>query len=647
MAIEGQGIEVPPGLTALPKFWAKVVDIFDTGPRGRRAQNLGLRFIDLSPTVRLEVFERVRSLLIAGHARGPSRPPEAEEVTHEAKEVRRVIGALYANGSRLVVRGADQSARRARFEALKFDDRLPIKVAVDNESATDNHAPPPRWQSPPCHLELQTYNSVHRIQVAEIEPDGPLFALGPLQAIHRIRHRRWPRVQPGPNLAISFEFEHPWHASPATCRRVVDLSRWGIAFALSSDREPIYPGLQVVNGAVRIGDGPAVSVGGCVRHVTYIEDTWICGVEITLSPKSELVWRQSVEPVLYPATLSHGAWAEATWQVLTDSGYFNLSGKQPREFIDLKSSFANVAAQLHRAPRVGCNVIWPDGDGIEANISNLKIYSGTWLSHQLARRPGRPSGGYTPKQVLRAIYQHTYEHAQCDPDLAWLIAYAEAGVAWNQLTHLAFANKYAGLGEGYVLPFTLMEGTVGHVLPSPETMGIEVTAGTDTDRHQLLLTIEETYPLAYAQALDLVSDRFDLEQANATLRPAGISRERGILVARRNGSPVATAVLETGEAGTNLFRILDCVRIFPRVGGSELGFGALLVEAARWYAQRGRHRFVYFMESHSRRHAEQVGLRNLGEGSLWIISARLLPDFLEHVYARTAPKKPRTTGPQG
>jgi hypothetical protein len=100
---------------------------------------------------------------------------------------------------------------------------------------------------------------------------------------------------------------------------------------------------------------------------------------------------------------------------------------------------------------------------------------------------------------------------------------------------------------------------------------------------------------------------------------------------------VAVALLETGELGTNLFRLLDGVRIFPLAPGGQAAFGALLDGARAWYAARRRPLFVYYREYEEARVDSRLG--DLGSGHIWIIAARLLPEFLEFVYQLTAPKR--------
>jgi hypothetical protein len=100
---------------------------------------------------------------------------------------------------------------------------------------------------------------------------------------------------------------------------------------------------------------------------------------------------------------------------------------------------------------------------------------------------------------------------------------------------------------------------------------------------------------------------------------------------------MAAALLETGEMGTNLFRLLDGVRLFALSPDGMSAFPALLEWARGWYADRGRESFTYYCEDlQDESHAHVARMRDLGEGRFWAVSAELLPEFLEYVFELTA-----------
>jgi hypothetical protein len=124
---------------------------------------------------------------------------------------------------------------------------------------------------------------------------------------------------------------------------------------------------------------------------------------------------------------------------------------------------------------------------------------------------------------------------------------------------------------------------------------------------------------------------------------ARLSREREVVVARRDGRPIAAAILETAHPGLNLFNILDGVRVvsFEDEDMSDEvqdAYVALLSSGAEWFRARGRAVFVHYMESEHPAYAERAALADLGEGVIWIISAKLLPEFIENLCEATTPR---------
>ena len=101
---------------------------------------------------------------------------------------------------------------------------------------------------------------------------------------------------------------------------------------------------------------------------------------------------------------------------------------------------------------------------------------------------------------------------------------------------------------------------------------------------------------------------------------------------------MAATILETGETGSNLFRLLDAVRLFSMSPGGEDAFVPLLDAARDWYAARGKSTFTVLDEDRDDAMAERARLRDLGDGNLWMISSLLLPEYIEHIYELTAPR---------
>ena len=104
----------------------------------------------------------------------------------------------------------------------------------------------------------------------------------------------------------------------------------------------------------------------------------------------------------------------------------------------------------------------------------------------------------------------------------------------------------------------------------------------------------------------------------------------------------AVGSMEAAHAGLNLFHVLDGLRIIPLVDAAlpeaQEAMLALLAGAARWYRDHGRQVFIHYVEEEHRGYLQKAKLTDLGEGRIWILSAQLLPDFIEHLCEATTPR---------
>src|SRR5262249_52722598 len=148
---------------------------------------------------------------------------------------------------------------------------------------------------------------------------------------------------------------------------------------------------------------------------------------------------------LYPATRAIGDGGEELWEVYQRSGYFALSGKEPRVFAQRQLEFQEAGRKLARAPELGCRVVWSSPRGVECTVSVNKVYRYSWLGHQMARRPtqtgpdaasaslvpasapiGVPQGASSSaKEALRETFLRAFEAAHADPDIRWFVGYIE------------------------------------------------------------------------------------------------------------------------------------------------------------------------------------------------------------------------------
>jgi hypothetical protein len=224
-----------------------------------------------------------------------------------------------------------------------------------------------------------------------------------------------------------------------------------------------------------------------------------------------------------------------------------------------------------------------------------------------------------------------YEHSQSDPDMRWSIIYVESTGPWLERTHCEFSRRHAATGESLALPVRMMNVLCSES-GAPQEQTFDVGPATPWEKMRVLAAIARARPACYLEALDFTTENIDLTDVGRDWQRFGFEREREIMIAHDGGQPIAALVVEIGEVGTNLFCLLDSARLIPLRSDGKRAYVQLLDEARAWFAARRRTTFLYFREDTDDSYEEAGRLHNEpGEPVLCIMSARLIPDFLEHV----------------
>ncbi|RKH62632.1 PilZ domain-containing protein [Corallococcus llansteffanensis] len=605
--------------------WATALDAEVIGVNDARPE-VSLRFV--APP--LDAGRRIVGLLESLRDNGLLLTPETRPVWREhidrADRVARICEALASRQARGVLR--TQDGQRVEVTASFFEplqDMLGWKL---------HGALPPG----PFTVEAFGYSSVVHFQAESARVEGDLLVMPVPTSLVRFRHRWLRRTQAAASCTL--DFDHPLWPQVHVSRGLLDVSYEGLSFLTEPGEDLMYPGLRLPVMEVALEGYAPVRLRAEVRNISSTPHGRRCGVCVRpLDAEGARAWRALVEAQAHPTTKVEGDWNDSTWKLFERSGYFRLPGKEPEKFTNLREQFDHTQDKLQEQPRLGYRVVRPADEGVEATLSVLKPYAGSWMAHQLARHQP-PNSKSTAREALRDIYLRGYEPTQADPEVKWFFAYCEANVRWVRYTKFDFANWYSHTGQTCLVPFRLMEGEVDSPWAVPA--GIALDTPTEEERTRFFEQVASTRPEAYREALDLVPERFDLSQMRTGWGEAGLSRERELVVARHNGRAVALAVFESAQPGLNLFNVLDGVRLVPLEDDArpevQEAFVALLGRAADWYRARDRKVFVHYVEATCVEYAERVSLADLGEGKLWVMSARLLPEFLEHLCESTTPR---------
>lgn len=574
---------------------------------------------------------RLVAFMLVAETRGQAAPvrPMAAVQTFITDPVRiRVVVESLANriaGAVLTCRGASVEARLTAFD----ERRNTLFWVVSNPEQTG-------LLQGDVTVEVAGYNCVYQMRFTSVTRAAYGVITKVPDRVDYSRYRRYRRAAIAG--AVSVRFAHPlWPEIPRFERPLLDVSFGGIAFTTDPLNDALYVGLRVDDIEIRTGADSVIHLRGTVRSLLSAPDgTMTCGMSVEpREPEKGEAWPELVMGALNQTTAPGDDHVDKLWELYKESGYFNLSGKAPREFEALSQSFRSLVERTRSRPWLAYNSVWPSERRIEASVSTLKLYSRTWMLHQLAKRKAT-QGDPRARHILRDIYLRAFEYMQTDPRCEWVLSYAESHVRWVQGSHIAFAEHFAATGAATASPFRLME--VGSTEAATQgTQGrYEFGAATQEERESILHALHAILPQPYIEAVDLVPDRFDLASVTKQWADAGLRRARSIWVARDESEPVAAAILEMGETGTNLFRLTDSLRLVSLVPGGEDAFLGLIERAKTWFLSHGKDSFVYFCEHPDTSHLEKARLRDLGEGVVWVIRSDLIPDFLELVCELTS-----------
>jgi len=577
--------------------------------------------------VTLDQGRQILSLLADALKRGVAEPAASalpvQDTIDQAERIRSILVAICASGNKCVLRRMGRTVRlvleRFNPSTSQLEWRAEEAVAA--------------WGEAPYDIDVIGYNSAYRMKMESGTAEGDRLFTPLPEVLFRIRHR-WHRRVPAP-ASVSVRFHHPlWRELGDMTREVVDVSFSGLCVRCRPE-DMVFPGLLPPLLELHTDTGQTISLRGEIRYVSSVraDGTVLCGLGVLPYASDEARWVRFVSQSASPNTCTSEDLEDGLWDLFTRSGFFSLAGKSAEEFEQLRLAFRTMAKRAAEIPQLFCQAVWPSERGLEATMSFMKPYRHAWMGHQVAKRPGKPPSNVSePGQIMRDLYLRAFEHPQSDPDFKWVIAYVEAINPWIAKAHVRYAERQMETGAG--LAFTRkvhMLDVFSHELTGRTFEGLSVGPATPNELTVLADIIARTRPACYVDALDFTRDRMDLRPMQARWKEFGLEREREFIIARRGGVPIAAAVLELGQQGTNLYSLLDMARLFPIAETGPLAYVALVDAARRWYAARRRTSFHYLCEDEGGDYVQESGIHTGPDPYMWIISSKLIPDFLEHI----------------
>ena len=208
--------------------------------------------------------------------------------------------------------------------------------------------------------------------------------------------------------------------------------------------------------------GESIRLRALRRWQESVVDGMLAGYRVRPVAADAARWRAMVADELHPSTSTARTAAADVWSLYEESGYMRLSGKQPGEFGPAAEAVDHARARLGAVADLGCQVVWETPGSLPfATLHLQQTYAQTWMSFQLAKRPGGAPDGTPGRAVLRELHLRAYEHATLDPQLRWFVGYVQDSCSWSGMVHHGFPTRHQLSGEAACVPLHAYEIATG------------------------------------------------------------------------------------------------------------------------------------------------------------------------------------------
>lgn len=441
--------------------------------------------------------------------------------------------------------------------------------------------------------------------------------------IDRTRRRRERRQPIDPRVMV--RCQHPLFEGQSWLRSVRDVSASGLSIWACAVDDLLWPGLELPIELLAKHRDP-VKLKAVVRHVTPRPPAKfdLVGMEILPTPE----FRREVDRILYPGTYAGTASPGVLWSLYDESGYFRLSGKRAADFRPLFDAFCASETKLREAPQLGGHFTT---HYVDATMHQLQLWDGGWLIYHVSRSQ-RPRGFIdVGHDALFKLYRHAYEHANRF-EARWLVTYVQEVATWSRFVHRDVPAAFVESGDASVTSFYAYEVPSAVKLPDGQLTARKMKG---TEAKSIESHLRSAFPRPYVEALGL-DDLVASADPRGHWSAAGLRRGRAVFVAENAAGVRAVAVLDSAQTGLHLFRLADSCRIYNLGKPEPELFRALLGAAARWFADQGKERFVYFHHDDAPKVQDIVGdaaaeLVDLGAAWITVLNAARMPELVERI----------------
>jgi hypothetical protein len=234
-----------------------------------------------------------------------------------------------------------------------------------------------------------------------------------------------------------------------------------------------------------------------------------------------------------------------------------------------------------------CDVVYEASDGaVLGHISATRVYSNTWLLHQLATVNGHAETVACRKMLYGLVCAAPNIYSG---DAASGLAYFDLNKRWHRLFFEEFTHWIDDPREALITKLDRFERPDGGASTVPEVAGFRAERATEADLVLATAMARSQLPRAAADALDLQPYRLRAARLRGPIED-GYTRSREVFVLRSEGGLVAVALCELGSPELSLFDIMNMAHVFVPGVRQPVPVAAQLLLLARirqYYAEHG------------------------------------------------------------
>jgi hypothetical protein len=464
----------------------------------------------------------------------------------------------------------------------------------------------------------------HYTFVTSVLQESP-FELALPNVVDEERKRDIPRLRLGGRDQRLAVLTSPFAALPFT-RSILDISATGIGVALDPARDLLPVGTVLGDVFIDLDRHNVKCRGRVCSLASEAGGILRCGIELDgLTDKDRALLGDFVMRSRFVgAEDGHGIAFDDVWALLRETGL--VSDGRAQELEASRAEIERTHSRLHGArSQQFHSVIIKDEEGLKGYVAGARVYRRTWFFQHLAALPSL-LGSY-----LLAI--GPMEHLAQAADAEYFKLCYLAKNPFPARIFGGFAKRHATSDLSDLRPFHF--ATMWANQPwIPPASSLRVTEASAVD----LETIER-YFVARERPIMIRSDDLSrsgltLDQVATSYRRIGLQRQRRVLVAFDDDTPVGFALAELSSVGLNLQEHFTSLRTYVLDEGraQEAQVRGALIDAARdVYRRAGRSLFRVFFDAEDEAMYARLGIASQAVVMAWTCHRSLFQKFCAHL----------------